>query len=290
MGIILPTCVSFMQVYVSLLLATILTLCDKTVSYNSSSWRPEDFPDPLDTSDTRCNDIIRGRLSYVCDPGHILSEYERFSLGEEAYEMRSSPDCDCDVCGTKSFQIFVAIVPKIENILEIPSEGTMLSEKVINFSDYLKDTKYAKYTTCDQIAVIVISKDDRLVHVNMGTGARDIIPAGCADTIFDEASWDYSDFYPGLSYLLRQYYSVVEGERSCAHYKLDEPEGSSNGTFNIVNTLGGLAIMGLLVLVICFFKNGGCEVFRYGCDRCMGGAASPQARDPPEQHYEIAMV
>ncbi len=274
----------------NLLLVIILNLCDGTYSYNTTSWRAEDFPDPLDSSDTRCNDIIRGRLSYVCDPAHLLTDFERFSLGEEAYDIRSSPDCDCNACGTKSFQIFVAIVPKIASTWEVPGEGTVLSQKATDFSDYLKDTKYAQYTTCDQIAVIVISKEDRLVHINMGTGAQDVIPTGCSDAIFVEASWDYNDFYPGLSYLLRQYNSVVEGERSCAEYKPEETEGSAGSGFNFVGTFGGLAIMGFLVGVICFFKNGGCEFFRYACDRCLGGSRSSEPQAAPQEHYEIAMI
>ena len=74
------------QLYLTLtyIIITALNLCDVTLSYKHTAtvpkydhrWLKEDFPDPLDLSDTRCSDIIRGQRSYVCDPAGIFSDYE----------------------------------------------------------------------------------------------------------------------------------------------------------------------------------------------------------------------
>ncbi len=239
-----------------------LNICDFTLAQSYLGWRAEDFPDPQKMDDTRCDDIIRGRPSYVCDPDRVLTDYERFSLGEEAYDIRTSPDCDCGGCGTESFQVFLAIVPKIANTMGFSLVQNEVSQQTIDFADYLIETTYGEYTSCGEIVVIFVSRDDRQVHVNVGQGAQRILPSGCADVIFNEASWDYSDYYPGLLYLLQQYHNVAEGKRNCDQYRTEEPEkpSSGSGIWNSIGTFMGcvfifVVVFGFCYLCICYSRQ-----------------------------------
>ena len=43
------------------------------------------------------------------------------------------------------------------------------------------------------------------IYVNIDEGAKKLIPQGCQDVFWDEATWHDDDYYPGILYLLEQY-------------------------------------------------------------------------------------
>mmetsp|Transcript_584 Transcript_584/g.1863 ORF Transcript_584/g.1863 Transcript_584/m.1863 type:complete len:236 (-) Transcript_584:509-1216(-) len=158
------------------LAASLLALASSPASA-AAPWSPAAYPNPM-IDVGACG--RQGVTSRICDPDSILT-YDAANVVEsylkeiaEGVEPFKPGDCAGEA---KGFQVAVALMSS----MEVPSGTTVEAESGI-FAQRLMDAWGVGEAACNNGVLLLLSRDDRRMHVATGRGAAGALP----DNVIDE--------------------------------------------------------------------------------------------------------
>ncbi len=126
-----------------------------------------------------------------------------------------------------------------------------------DFTDHLRIYTYSEHDDCDNTAVAMFNTVDRQIYTSTGMNVRkNTLSNECVQEIFEETVPLVKDeWYPGVSYMLKQYLDAAEGKRDC------ETKDSEMQWWEITLIVLAVVIPIFLLCGCCIYciRTGSCE-------------------------------
>ncbi|XP_063402388.1 uncharacterized protein LOC134686643 [Mytilus trossulus] len=217
------------------------------------TWDKEDFPNPQ--TDIKGDFCGRGcKSSWICDPGHIISNEQADALDKEIDSIRTTTPCMCVSCEDDArdgggYIISIALVPSITYIPGVENAA------VKNFTDYLRNVSWS-YGDCGNDMLIFISRELKMVQITAGKMINEMFGKECLLKLQTEAEVliKQDKIAPGLTHLISRFRQMFKS-KSC---DIPTQDSQINTALIVV-----LITVGILFLVCIFsvvlHRQGHCQ-------------------------------
>lgn len=183
-------------------------------------WTAKDYPNPQE--DPAACGRYADKPSFVCDPNGIISTKSADFLDHILLNLQNDTKCPCSAysCETrqhsKGYIMAIALVRKIfrpEGVKDtVESRKTLVNQFALD----LLRKHWHTWDTCDELIIIVFSKDDGILTTMSGDTPLRVL----TDTIAKDIQLELARFFrddggnvgQGLHYLTMNYRRVLDGE------------------------------------------------------------------------------
>ena len=189
-----------------LFVAVILVeFCDGAV------WKWQNYPNPLNDPTDICK--RGGNTSWTCDPDSIISRSDADKVDILLKKIRTSTSTKCSLSNDeRGYRVGVAIAEQIYN------DGKSKEPRFRSFACNVRERRWKlpSRSECDDLVLIVLSKNDRYVYISAGSEARKKLTDCAVKKVINEmrTSLSQNRFGPGLVNGVEEIYLYLSGKKS----------------------------------------------------------------------------
>lgn len=197
----------------------IFALVSLVYGQTETQWKVQDFPDPIFQVEEcgRSEEVVK---SLICDPNKVIPEKDVNDISNILDNIYNTTRCNCASCiaNKTGFLVMVAIMPRMYRLYNASNNHMDLITDARIYAYYLSTYWAENFSKCDQMVLILFSRDDGVVYTLTQRDARLKLTDELVTSItFENQKYfdtkDRNMMGKGLTTMVEQYRDVLKGHR-----------------------------------------------------------------------------